>query len=56
MIDYYIKVYGKVQGVGFRRHTKKYAILNEIKGWVCNKEDGTVEIIAQGLHENMNNF
>jgi acylphosphatase len=43
-----IKVYGKVQGVGFRYYTLRQANKLGVKGWVRNVQDGTVEIVAQG--------
>ena len=44
---------GHVQGVGFRYTTKRYAQRHNIIGWVKNKEDGIVEMIAQGEKENL---
>jgi acylphosphatase len=41
-------VKGKVQGVYFRAHTKKFADEHNIKGWVKNLEDGGVEVVAEG--------
>ncbi|MBU9723618.1 MULTISPECIES: acylphosphatase [Bacillaceae] len=49
-------VYGKVQGVGFRKFTRKHARLNNIVGWVRNNPDGTVEILGRGSASNMHNF
>ncbi|MBC8321720.1 MAG: acylphosphatase [Bacteroidetes bacterium] len=43
-----IKVYGKVQGVGFRFYTNKKAVELGILGYVQNKPDGSVYIEAQG--------
>ena len=48
-----IKVYGKVQGVGFRLWVKSIAISYNCKGWVKNCEDGTVEILVSGLKKNI---
>ena len=44
-----IRVYGKVQGVGFRLLVKSITISYNCKGWVKNCEDGTVEILVSGL-------
>lgn len=41
-------VLGKVQGVSYRKYTKKYADEHGIKGWVKNLPDGRVEIMACG--------
>ncbi|MFK5855018.1 MAG: acylphosphatase [Bacteroidota bacterium] len=43
-----IKVYGRVQGVGFRFYTNKKAIELNISGYVQNKPDGSVYIEAEG--------
>jgi len=43
-----ILVTGKVQGVFYRAHTKRFALELELKGYVQNQEDGSVKIIAQG--------
>ena len=37
-----IKVYGSVQGVGFRRFAQRIANENSIAGFCTNKADGTV--------------
>ncbi len=49
-------VSGRVQGVYFRAFTKKQAIKFEIMGFVSNKENGDVEIVAQADQENLDNF
>ena len=41
-------VYGRVQGVFFRHNTKKIADKLNLKGWVRNNPDNSVEIIAEG--------
>lgn len=56
MVHFYIVIYGLVQGVGFRRFTRRKANLYEIVGWVRNTENGTVEIDAEGLPMNMVQF
>ncbi len=43
-----VNVFGLVQGVFFRLNTKQKAEELGIKGWVRNKEDGSVEIVAEG--------
>lgn len=43
-----IIIKGKVQGVFFRNFTKTIAKKLEIKGWVQNRSNGSVEIHAQG--------
>ncbi|SDI99366.1 acylphosphatase [Salimicrobium halophilum] len=49
-------VHGRVQGVGFRMTAKQLADTYHIEGQVQNKQDGTVEIIANGEEDNMNSF
>ncbi|MFN4244944.1 MAG: acylphosphatase [Brevinematia bacterium] len=44
-------VYGRVQGVGFRYFVQRNAEKLGIKGWVRNKSDGSVEILAYGEEE-----
>ena len=43
-----LKVYGKVQGVGFRFYTQKKARELNLNGFVQNKTDGSVYIEAEG--------
>jgi len=47
-------VHGRVQGVFFRRNTKKIADKLNLKGWVRNNPDNSVEIIAEGSDEAVN--
>ncbi|MBS1157209.1 MAG: Acylphosphate phosphohydrolase [Proteobacteria bacterium] len=54
MIAKRIRVYGLVQGVGFRWFTCREANLLGITGWVRNRFDGSVEIQAQGPEEAVN--
>jgi acylphosphatase len=48
-----ITVSGKVQGVYFRYHTKSQADKLSLNGFVCNEQDGTVFIFAEGPSENL---
>jgi acylphosphatase len=41
-------VSGRVQGVGFRYFVQENAYRLNLKGWVRNRRDGTVEVEAQG--------
>lgn len=56
MIRYKIVVRGRVQGVGFRYFTYNEANLLNIKGYVRNLVDGSVEIDAEGENENIKMF
>lgn len=51
-----LKVYGRVQGVGFRFYTQKTAKEMNVTGWVRNKSDGSVYIEATGKSENLEMF
>jgi len=46
-----LKIYGRVQGVFFRHNTKKLADKLNLKGWVRNNPDDSVEIVAEGGDE-----
>lgn len=48
-----IKVYGEVQGVFYRQRTKEIALQLGIRGFVKNLPDGTVEIVATGTAEQL---
>ena len=43
-----LKTHGRVQGVFFRAAVKKKAEELDLTGWVCNEEDGSVTIVAEG--------
>ncbi|MCK4842527.1 MAG: acylphosphatase [Methylococcales bacterium] len=47
---------GRVQGVYFRMLTKKQADKLGITGFVRNKADGSVEVIANANDKNLNQF
>ncbi len=53
MITRSIRVYGRVQGVFYRRFTHDQAIALGLTGEVKNKPDGSVHIIATGLPETL---
>jgi acylphosphatase len=52
----FIKVHGRVQGVGYRAYVKRIADSLELKGWVRNSEDGHVEISVEGRANTLNKF
>ena len=47
---------GKVQGVFYREGTRQKAESLNITGWVKNNNDDTVELVACGSEENINNL
>ncbi|MBN1903991.1 MAG: acylphosphatase [Deltaproteobacteria bacterium] len=55
-IRVHLIVNGKVQGVWFRESTRLKAVELLVKGWVKNRPDGTVEIVAESMEPNMKNF
>jgi len=44
-------VHGLVQGVNFRYYTQRRAEQLGVKGYVRNRWDGTVEVVAEGEKE-----
>lgn len=49
MKEVYIKIKGRVQGIGFRYWAvKTVAEIGGISGWVHNAADGSVEIMMSG--------
>ncbi|MFP3895568.1 MAG: acylphosphatase [Anaerolineales bacterium] len=47
---------GQVQGVGFRYHARETARGLGITGYVRNRSDGTVEVVAEGKEETLRQF
>ena len=43
-----IVVSGRVQGVFFRDSTRRRADSLGVAGWATNRDDGTVEVVAEG--------
>jgi acylphosphatase len=48
MVQFEIKITGRVQGVGFRYFVQRRAAEFNIVGWVKNERDGSVLVMAQG--------
>ena len=46
-------VRGRVQGVGFRWFVEREAHILGITGWVRNRTDGTVEVLAIGTRDQL---
>ncbi len=49
MLEIHCIVNGKVQNVSFRTYVQDSAVALNLVGWVKNCEDGSVELLAQGL-------
>ncbi len=47
----WIKIYGDVQGIGFRYRVREKVESLGVFGYVKNRSDGTVEIKAEGEEE-----
>ncbi len=43
-----VKIFGRVQGVWYRGSTRHKAISLGLKGFVCNRPDGSVYLEAEG--------
>jgi acylphosphatase len=43
-----IRIYGRVQGVGFRAAAKRQARYLRLNGWIENKTDGSVRAVFKG--------
>lgn len=56
MIQYEIKVTGRVQGVWYRKFAEEKANELGIKGWVKNTADGGVLLMAQGEEIELETF
>ncbi len=48
-----IRVYGLVQGVGFRAYTMRRALELGLSGFAKNEKDGSVYIVAEGEEEKL---
>jgi acylphosphatase len=44
-------IQGRVQGVWFRDSTRREAMKLGVTGWVKNRRDGGVEVVAEGPEE-----
>jgi len=51
-----LRVRGRVQGVGFRAFVQDEAIRLDLKGWVRNRRDGSVETLVFGENAAVENL
>jgi len=55
MKEVYLKIEGRVQGIGFRRWAVSKALeIGGVSGWVRNEDDGSVEILMSGDEDKIN--
>ncbi len=52
----HLEIQGRVQGVGFRYFVLRRAQEQELRGWVRNRADGSVEAEAEGAREALERF
>jgi len=48
-----VRITGRVQGVWFRQSTKQTAEKYGVRGWVCNRPDGSVAAVIEGERQNV---
>lgn len=53
MKEVYIRIKGRVQGIGFRYWAVNKAREIGVSGWVHNAADGSVEILMRGEEDNI---
>jgi len=49
-----LRIFGEVQGVGFRFFVRKVVKTLDVSGWVRNEDDGTVSLVAEGSVSDLN--
>ena len=47
---------GEVQGVGYRFFAQRAAARHQVRGWVKNCADGSVEVVAEGAANEVEEF
>ncbi len=53
---FHASISGRVQGVGFRYNARETARGLGIMGYIRNRSDGTVEVVAEGAEEPVRQF
>jgi acylphosphatase len=51
-----VRIQGQVQGVGFRAWTVRAAERRGLRGWVCNRFDGSVEALFIGAEASVSDM
>ena len=52
----HLEIRGRVQGVFYRAETVDHAVAMDLRGWVRNRRDGSVEVVAEGEKEELDQF
>lgn len=55
-MELYARVFGFVQGVGFRATARHHAMRHNLKGYARNMSDGSVELVLQGEEKEIEEF
>jgi acylphosphatase len=51
-----VRFRGYVQGVGFRATTRQIAQRYQVTGYVCNRDDGGVDVVVEGETQEIARF
>ncbi len=51
-----LRIYGEVQGVGFRFFAEAQAQKTRVTGFAQNRPDGTIQVVAEGEEKNIVEF
>lgn len=49
-------IFGRVQGVYYRKSVSQAVMKKQIRGYIKNLSDGTVEVIAELIDDDLNDF
>jgi acylphosphatase len=52
----FVLITGEVQGVGFRWFARDCAQKHRLSGWIRNRKDGNVELVAAGATADVETF
>jgi acylphosphatase len=56
MEQYRFIIFGKVQGVYYRKFVSQNAMKRSVRGYVKNLPDGTVEVVAELIDDELEEF
>ncbi len=56
MERYFFIINGKVQGVFYRKSIQQMASFGQIRGYVKNRKDGSVEVVADLYEDQLEDF